>query len=82
MGITKEEWRDIRGYEGIYQISNLGNVRALKRWNSGRRIYVEEVHIMHPTDNGYGYLIISLRKNTNRKNHYIHRLVAEAFVKS
>ena len=37
---------------------------------------------MSPTDNGNGYLIVSLRKNRKRKNHYIHRLVASHFIRT
>ena len=73
-------WKDIKGYEGLYQISDLGRVKSLKKWVISRRKYIDSEAIMNPTDNGHGYLIISLRKGTERKNHYIHRLVADAFV--
>lgn len=79
----QEEWKDIKGYEGLYQISNLGNVRSLDRIvkDSNRERYQRiKGHYMKPTDNGNGYKIISLLKNYKRKNHYIHRLVAQHFI--
>ena len=80
----KEIWKDIQDYEGLYQISNLGNVRSLKKWcgNRYQEKWKDEIKKLKPTDNGYGYLIISLRKNKKRKNFYIHRLVAKAFLKN
>ena len=62
-----EIWRDIAGYEGLYQISNKGNIKNLKK-------------LLTPTDNGNGYLIIGLSKNGKRKNYYVHRLAASAFI--
>ena len=77
-----EIWKDIKGYEGFYQISNLGRVKRLKRWNPGKRIFVECESLVAETNNGYGYLIVSLVKEHRRKNHYVHRLVAETFVEN
>ena len=78
----KEIWKDIKEYEGIYQISNLGRVRRLKKWcgNVYKSKWIDDIKILTPTDNGNGYKIISLNKNRKRKNKYIHRLVAEAFI--
>lgn len=77
-----EEWKDIKGYEGLYQVSNYGRVKSLTRWSVSARSYVPAEVIMSPTDNGNGYLIVSLSRGTHRKNHYVHRLVAEAFVEN
>jgi hypothetical protein len=79
-----EEWRDIKGYEGLYQISNHGNVvskerRVINHRNGTTRIVREAV--MNPWDNGNGYLVVTLRNKRHRKNVYVHRLVAEAFIK-
>ena len=71
----KEEWRDVKGYEGLYQVSNLGMVKSLgngKSNNSKRKI-------MKPHYNQKGYLLIDL-SNNGRKSFQIHRLVAEAFI--
>lgn len=79
-----EIWKDIKGYEGLYQISNQGRVKSLQEWNGNRHSasYRNRERILKPTDNGHGYLIVGLKKETKRKNHYIHRLVAEAFVEN
>lgn len=65
-----EEWKDIDGYNGDYKISNLGNIYSTK----SRRL-------LRNTDNGKGYKIIGLSKNNIRTNFYVHRLVAEAFIR-
>ena len=67
----EEIWRDIEGYEGVYQISNKGRVKSLK---CGKE------RILRPRDNGNGYLKVHLFKNTSFQSIYIHRLVAEAFI--
>jgi hypothetical protein len=66
----KEIWKDIIGYEGYYQVSDLGNVKGLKRNK-----------IKSPTLNNWGYQISSLTKpNTKPKSVLVHRLVAIAFI--
>lgn len=77
-----EEWRDIKGYEGLYQISNLGRVKSLNRvviCSNGTSHKIKEKILK----NGYmtsGYLFVVLRKDDKSKNHSIHRLVAKAFI--
>ena len=66
-----EIWRDIEGYEGLYQISNKGRVK---------RLLGPSERILRPWDNGYGYMIIGLCKNGIRKRIKVHRLVAIAFI--
>ena len=73
----KEIWKDIPGYEGLYQISNLGNVKSLPRKVNKRKC--EEI-IKVPTISNKGYYRISLCKNGKIKYYAIHRLVAEAFI--
>lgn len=80
--MSKEIWEDIAGYEGLYQISNFGRVKSLKKWDVNKRTFIDEEKMMKPSDNGHGYLIVSLRKERKRKNHYVHRLVAFAFVEN
>ena len=78
----QERWKNIKGYEGFYQVSNRGRVKSLKKWDVNKRDYTDHETILNPTDNGYGYLIIGLRSKTHKKNHYVHRLVAEAFIEN
>lgn len=67
--MIEEIWKDIEGYEGIYQVSNLGRV---KRVTTGR--------ILKSYKDRGGYLRVDLCKSGKRKNHKIHRLVAQAFI--
>ena len=45
----KEVWKDIKGYEGFYQISNFGNVRSLKKWSGIYKVYVDREKILKTT---------------------------------
>ena len=68
-----EEWKDIKGYEGLYQVSNLGNVKSLKRNTTHERILKQR-------KNRDGYLYVNLCKEGKTKTKKIHRLVAEHFI--
>ena len=70
----EEIWKDIAGYEGLYQVSNLGKVRSLQY---GNRDEVRELYLKPHTR---GYLQVELHKNGSRKMFTVHRLVAMAFV--
>lgn len=79
----REIWKDICGYEGMYQISNLGNVKSLTRitYNKDGKIANRlEEKVMKLNSTFGGYLQVSLRKNGTRKNVRVHRLVAEYFI--
>lgn len=83
----KEIWKDIKGYEGIYQISNIGRVKSVQRFvRSGNGKYKIEERIKKPSKkirkDGSYYLSVILYKNNKYKNFYIHRLVADAFLKN
>lgn len=81
--MNKEVWKDIKGYEGCYQVSNLGRIKSLKRkvyaGNNKMRWQNERILSNNKT-NGHSYKIVSLYKNNIGKNFYIHRLVTEAFL--
>ena len=72
------EWRDIKEFEGIYQISNNGSVKSLERINS--RGYILKEKTLNSNINSWGYKVITLHKNCFRKTVLVHRLVAEAFI--
>lgn len=76
-----EQWKDIKGYEGLYRISDKGTVKSItfRKCVHGIRTQTPAEVIMKPFDNGKGYQTITLTKDGKNKNHYIHRLVAEAF---
>jgi hypothetical protein len=80
----KEEWKNIKGYEGYYQISNLGNLKALSREvrhpNGGVRKTKER--ISQGSTDGKGYKVATLSKEGNSERVLIHRLVALAFLKN
>ena len=65
----KEIWKDIKDYEGLYQVSNLGRV---KRITTGR--------VLKPLKHTDGYLMVKLSKNSIVYTKNIHRLVAQAFI--
>lgn len=69
-----EIWKPVVGYEGLYEVSNLGKVKAIK-WHRGN----EEKEIK-PYTTYKGYLRLRLCKNGKGKQFQIHRLVAEAFI--
>ena len=68
-----EEWRDVKGYEGLYQVSNWGRVKSFCKQK------VLNLFCRDNKQNG-GYLAVNLYKNGTIKMHSIHRLVASAFI--
>jgi len=77
--MQKEIWKDIPDYEGLYQASNLGRVKSLKREvysYNGYRIIKER--ILKFTITRYYY--VSLRKYNKTKKFYVHQLIAMAFL--
>jgi len=71
--IDIEVWKDIKGYEGQYQVSNMGNVKSMNYNHTGKE------KILRPATQN-GYLFVKLWKEGNKKMHKVHRLVAEAFI--
>ena len=70
----KEEWRDIKGYEGLYQVSNFGRVKSL---NYARQHYEKEKALQTKPN---GYVKVDLRHCGELSSRNVHRLVAEAFI--
>ena len=71
-----EIWKDIEGFEGRYQISNLGNVMSLNYMANGYAA------LLTPKINNKGYAWVELFKDKKRKPMLIHRLVAQAFIEN
>ena len=76
-----EIWKDIAGYEQLYQVSNIGRVKSLERkvkWKNGYRIVSEK--IIKQIKDKDGYLKVNLNKGGIKKNIRVHRLVCYAFI--
>lgn len=87
MKTDSEQWKDIQGYEGIYQVSNHGRIKSkarIVRSTSGvgkgsKRTYPERIMAQHRVGSG-GYLAVALYKGDGGSTKTVHRLVFEAFV--
>lgn len=77
-----EEWRPVEGYEGLYEVSNLGRVRSVDRYVvdslENRRFYKGKV--LSPGIRPDGYLFVILSCNGKSKTINVHRIVAQAFI--
>jgi hypothetical protein len=85
--MIEEVWKDVEGYEGLYQISSKGQVKRVERYyiqfngltgNTNTKLLSEM--IMKQFEDKDGYLRIQLIKDGNRKKHFVHRLVALNFI--
>ena len=78
---VKEIWKAIPGYEYMYEVSNLGNVKSLSRENySGGGMKISKERILKQHKNGRGYLKVVLSKNSFKKQISVHQLVVMAFM--
>lgn len=71
--MEEEIWKDVVGFEGKYQVSNLGNVRSLQNKRGS-------LYILKKGKTPNGYLTVSLSKNNKIHHRIINKLVAEAFI--
>ena len=69
-----EEWRDVKGYEGLYQVSDWGNVRSLSYNHTNT---IKNLTLVNAKN---GYLVVCLHKDAIQKEGKVHRLVADAFL--
>ena len=69
-----EIWLPVVGYEGLYEVSNLGRVRSLNYKRTGER------RVLIQRENNVGYLLVNLWQNGKGKTVLVHRIVAEAFI--
>lgn len=77
----QEVWKDIdwvKGYEGLYQVSNLGRVKSLARYDSNGRFLKERIKKLVPIQTGYLTTLFCV--DGVLKNMFVHRLVATAFI--
>lgn len=80
--MTHEIWKSVKGYEGLYEVSNLGRVRSVDRTVSGSNGSLRHIKGKHRTPHlsNTGYYLCDLYKENKRKNVLLHRMVAEAFI--
>lgn len=71
----KEIWKDVKGYEGLYQVSNFGNVKSFPRNGT-----IKKERILKQIVDSNDYLIVGLHKNNKSKKVCVHWLVANAFI--
>ena len=76
-----EIWRDIDGYNGLYQVSNLGRVKSVERYTKHNvsKICKRRERFLGST-NEYGYRVVGLYKDGKQKLYKVHRLVAQTFI--
>lgn len=77
--MENEIWKDILGYEGLYQISNFGRVKSLW-YKKGLHFISKRDALMTLTVNSAGYYVTGLSKDNKRTQKFIHRLVSIAFI--
>jgi len=81
MSLVSEIWKDVVGYEGIYQVSNYGNVRSIDRIiKRGNHSFTKKGQIKATGINNRGYCDIMLCKGAKYEHHVVHKLVALAFI--
>ena len=82
MSYDKEVWKDIKGYEGLYQVSNLGRVRSLDRYRefNNKKCFVKGKILKQGLDTKKRYLHVQLSKKGKTKPVQVHTLVGKHFV--
>jgi hypothetical protein len=79
--MNMEIWKDVKGYEGLYQVSSFGRVKSLpKTWVACKNSIRSHNGMILKLTNCIGYNSLALMNNGKRKQCFVHRLVAEAFI--
>ena len=78
--MAEEKWKDIKGYEGLYQISSFGRIKTVPHWqtysNGDKHFYKERIRVPGVGPTGY----LSIRLGSKGREAGVHRLVAETFI--
>jgi hypothetical protein len=82
--MENEIWKDIEGYEGYYQVSNLGRVKGVERkvLHPRKEFCIISEKLLKPQKTKNGYLVLKLHKDSIYKRMFVHRLVAIAFIEN
>ena len=75
-------WKDIEGFEGLYQVSDTGEVRGLDRKTTGRKNRTIKGTVLRKGKTSTGYLMVALSRNGKQTICKVHRLVAKAFIEN
>ena len=79
--MENEIWKDVKGYEGLYQVSNIGRIKAFSRTvKNGHGYRTTKEKILKQSNDSHGYCIVNLSKEAKFKSRTIHQLVAESFL--
>ena len=78
----EEIWKDITGYEGLYQVSNLGNVKSISRIEISGKIKRKRKETILTPRTRCGYYYVNLYRDGNSRSFNIHRLIAIEFIKN
>lgn len=78
----QEEFRDVEGYEGLYQVSNLGRIKILQKevLRNGKYPFISKEKIAKQSIDGYGYFVVTFSKDLKQKVFKVHKLVAINFL--
>jgi len=77
----KEKWKPVKGYEKIYQVSNLGRVKSNDKEVRNRSgIFIKKGRVLKPGESKIKYPLVALCDKGKQKSHYVHRLVLIAFL--
>lgn len=79
-----EIWKDVKNYEGLYQVSNLGNIKSLDRIveTKNRKNYLRKGKVQKKSVNSFGYETVGFTVDSKTKIYRVHRLVALSFIEN
>ena len=85
--MKSETWKPVKGYENLYEVSDLGNVRSVTHYvtvQRGKQTFVRKTKGQRiiPQKNIHGYMQVTLCKDGKRITHSVHRIVIEAFIEN
>lgn len=81
--MSKEIWKEVLGYEGLYEVSNYGKVRSKNRYVDCKKYKAfKKGVLLKPRKDKGGYLTVYLSRGNKHKQFFVHRLVAMSFIEN